>query len=228
MVREKLKQAGVRLFIRRKAVKNINLKIKAKGILLLSAPLSTTDERIDEVLEKKYNWVLKHHVRLSDQVERTELKPDVFVYFGEEFAVTHNSFLFNNYRLNIENKTLITGLKLDEGNFREQIYKQKATEYLKPLAFHYAESWGFEIKKVIIRGQSSRWGTCSSKGNISLNWKLMMAPVFVIDYLIFHELLHTRHLNHGAQYKKELRQLFPRTDEAELWLKQHNHLLSMF
>jgi predicted metal-dependent hydrolase len=228
MIREKLKQAGIELVVTRKAIVNINLQIKTAGELRMSVPKDTTLQFIDEVLEKKYDWILKHNQMLVEREVKIPPDPGVFLFKGEEFQIIDNPLMFFRYKINEQKKIIETGVPLDEDGVLEQIYKLKAQEYIKPLVWHYAQSWGFDIKRVFIRGQISKWGTCSSKGNISLNWKLMMAPVFVIDYLIFHELLHTRHMNHGAVYKNELRQLFPRTDEAELWLKQHNHLLKMF
>lgn len=228
MIRDDLEKAGIELVVIRKAIVNINLQMKTAGVLRMSVPKDTTLQFIDEVLEIKYDWILKHHKLLVKQEEKMNRDPGVFLYKGEEFQIIKNPILFSRWRMNEQKQYIESGVSLHEKGVKEQIYKLKAHEYIKPLAWHYASSWGFDIKRVFIRGQISKWGTCSSKGNISLNWKLIMAPVFVIDYLIFHELLHTRHMNHGAEYKKELHQLFPRTDEAELWLKEHNHLLSMF
>ena len=228
MIRERLEKAGIELIVTRKAIVNINLQMKTAGVLLMSVPKDTTLHFIDEVLEEKYFWILKHHKILAAQELRKNAVPEIFLFKGEKYQIINNPVMFFKYKINEQKKFIETGIPLYKEGIKEQIYKLKAKEFIKPLVWHYAQSWGFDINKVILRGQISKWGTCSSKGNISLNWKLMMAPVFVIDYVIFHELLHTRHMNHGTQFKKELRQLFPRTDEAEQWLKQNNYLLRQF
>ena len=228
MIRDELKQAGLHLIIKRKKVKNINLRFISAGNLQVTAPAVTTDSRIDEVLVIKRYWILKYHKLLTLQASRIKIIPDKFVFMGNEYDIKFNFLLFNGVEIDHEKRTLTVGFQVKMNLHRDQIYKHLANSILKPRVYELAQKHGFTINKVFIRGQKTIWGSCSSQGNISMNWKLLIAPDFVIKYLIFHELLHTRHLNHGAEYKKELLQLFPRTDEAELWLKQHSQLLKMY
>jgi predicted metal-dependent hydrolase len=74
---------------------------------------------------------------------------------------------------------------------------------------------------VSIRGQRTRWGSCSSEGAISLNWKLLAAPIDVIDYVIVHELAHIRHLDHSPQFWSLVETFYPDWRLAKLWLKEH-------
>jgi len=228
MIRNELKQAGLNLIIKRKKVKHINLRFITAGELQISIPFTTTDQRIDEALQIKRDWILKCQQLLIEKESKVKIKPDIFILMGEEFHIEYDPLLINSCKIDKINKKLINSFKIVSDTHRAQIYKYYAKEYLIARTFQYAQRMGFKINKVRIRGQKTLWGTCSHSGNISLNWKLMIAPEFVIDYLIFHELLHTRLHNHGAQYKKELRQLYPRTDEAELWLKQHSQLLKLY
>ncbi len=75
------------------------------------------------------------------------------------------------------------------------------------------------IKRVTVRAQKTRWGSCSVRGTISLNWRLIHAPPEVVDYLIIHELMHRREMNHSARYWKLVAQAFPDYRSAERWLK---------
>ncbi|MDP8210651.1 MAG: SprT family zinc-dependent metalloprotease [Candidatus Stygibacter australis] len=228
MIRDEIKLAGLDLIIKRKKVKNINLRFITAGELRVTAPIHTTESRIDQVLKKKLNWILKHHKLLTHQASLIEINPDIFVFMGKEYNIEYNFLLLDGVEIDHENRKLIAGFGIKINLYYDQIYQSMAKTYLKPRVFEIAREYGFSLNKVFIRGQKTVWGSCSSKGNISLNWKLMIAPDFVIEYLIFHELLHTRHPNHGEIYKKELRQIYPRTDEAELWLKQHSQLLKMY
>jgi predicted metal-dependent hydrolase len=79
---------------------------------------------------------------------------------------------------------------------------------------------GIVIGRVTVRAQKTRWGSCSARGTISLNWRLIHAPPFVQDYLIIHELMHRRQMNHSARYWKLVAEAFPRWREAEAWLKK--------
>ena len=228
MIRDEFKQVGLQLIIKRKKVKHINLRFISSSLLQISVPLATTDQRIEEALQIKRDWILKCQQILVEKDSRVKIEPDIFLCLGEEFLIEYNPLQLNSFRIDFKAKKLISGFKIVSDAHRAKIYSHHAKESLIPRTFHFAQRLGFQIKKVSIRGQKTLWGTCSHSGNISLNWKLMMAPQFVIDSLIIHELLHTRHHNHGEIYKKELRQLYPRTDEAELWLKQHSQLLKIY
>ena len=83
----------------------------------------------------------------------------------------------------------------------------------------------FSVKRVTVRNQRSRWGSCSRRGTISLNWRLVQAPLFVCDYILLHELVHLRQMNHSHGFWREVVRLCPDFAHAERWLKQHAPLL---
>ena len=82
-----------------------------------------------------------------------------------------------------------------------------------------AKRHGFAPKRVSVRNQKTRWGSCSSNGAISLNWRLIQVPSFVRDYVILHELVHLDHLNHSDRFWKRLAKACPNHKAAEAWLK---------
>ena len=86
---------------------------------------------------------------------------------------------------------------------------------------------GAEIKRVVIRSQRTRWGSCSTAGTISLNWRLVQAPSHVIDYVILHELVHTRHMNHSGKFWDEVGNVCPDWREGERWLKENGPALGL-
>jgi predicted metal-dependent hydrolase len=88
-----------------------------------------------------------------------------------------------------------------------------------------AAQHGLTVRRVSVRDQRSRWGSCSARGVVSLNWRLVQTPEFVRDYIIVHELMHLRQMNHSQKFWKLVEEAFPRMDEAEKWLKAHSGLL---
>jgi len=82
------------------------------------------------------------------------------------------------------------------------------------------------VRRITVRNQRSRWGSCSRRGTISLNWRLVQTPVFVRDYLVLHELAHLKEMNHSRRFWDEVARLCPGFREAERWLKQHSRLLA--
>jgi predicted metal-dependent hydrolase len=100
-----------------------------------------------------------------------------------------------------------------------------AAHELPPRVLELAAEQGLRVNRVTVRNQRSRWGSCSRHATISLNWRILQAPTHVRDYLILHELMHLRQMNHSAKYWKEVANACPDYLKAELWLKEHNHLL---
>ena len=81
------------------------------------------------------------------------------------------------------------------------------------------------MQRVSIRNQRSRWGSCSRRATISLNWRLIQTPSFVRDYIILHELMHLRQMNHSARFWHEVQTACPGYHLAETWLRTHSDLL---
>jgi predicted metal-dependent hydrolase len=92
---------------------------------------------------------------------------------------------------------------------------------LTELAGHH----GFAVKRVTVRSQRTRWGSCSQRSGISLNWRLIQTPAHVRDYIMLHELAHLRQMNHSNRFWHEVERLCPNYEAAERWLKDHRGLL---
>jgi predicted metal-dependent hydrolase len=88
-----------------------------------------------------------------------------------------------------------------------------------------AKLHGIEVARVSVRNQRSRWGSCSRRGTISLNWRLIQTPAWVRDYIILHELAHRREMNHSDRFWREVERLCPDYLAAERWLKAQRAVL---
>lgn len=82
----------------------------------------------------------------------------------------------------------------------EEWYRHQARCYLPSRLMHFANQFGFAVAKVSVRGQKTQWGSCSGRGAISVNWRLMLMPSDVVDYVLIHELCHLRHSNHSPEF----------------------------
>ena len=109
--------------------------------------------------------------------------------------------------------------------FVEHALRRLAQQELPPRVHALAEPAGITLKRVTVRNQRTRWGSCSRHGVISLNWRLVQAPEFVRDYIILHELAHRRHLDHSHRFWAEVARLCPEWEAAEAWIKRHGREL---
>jgi hypothetical protein len=109
----------------------------------------------------------------------------------------------------------------------EAQFARRARIELPARAWELAAETGIGIRNVTIRNQRSRWGSCSAGGTISLNWRLVQTPDFVRDYIIHHELMHLREMNHSARFWARVEAVCPAWRAAERWLKRHGSLLGL-
>jgi len=108
----------------------------------------------------------------------------------------------------------------------ERHLRQLAARELPARVLELAASHQCPVRRVSVRNQRSRWGSCSRRGTISLNWRLVQTPPSVRDYLVLHELAHLKEMNHSRRFWREVERLCPGYREAERWLKQHSSLLA--
>lgn len=104
-------------------------------------------------------------------------------------------------------------------------YRKAATEYIPKRVDYYLTLTGGHYERITIREQKTRWGSCSSNGTLSFNWRLMLAPPRVLDYVIVHELCHLTHMNHSKAFWDAVEKVMPDYREYRLWLKNNGSTL---
>jgi len=107
----------------------------------------------------------------------------------------------------------------------ERYLRRRAAGELPPRVLELAAQQQLTVRRVTVRNQRSRWGSCSRRGRISLNWRLIQTPDFVRDYILLHELMHLREMNHSPRFWREVKRVCPNYETAERWLKQNASLL---
>lgn len=104
-------------------------------------------------------------------------------------------------------------------------YIAAAKEYFPKRTAYFRELTGGSYNRITIRDQKTRWGSCSARGTLSFNWRLMLAPPTIADYVIVHELCHLTYMNHSAAFWKKVESVYPDYHNARKWLKEHGHEL---
>jgi len=106
----------------------------------------------------------------------------------------------------------------------EKHLRALALRELPGRTMEFAARHGLAVGKVTIRNQRTRWGSCSASGTISLNWRLVQVPAFVCDYIILHELMHLRQMNHSVRFWREVASVYPDHEAARRWLREHRSI----
>lgn len=175
----------------------------------------------------EYNVEVRRSKRKSAAIKITaDMQIVVFVplYVSDneiERMVISKSKWIDEHMLKVQS-TVDERSKLEKITF-EQIKElaDQAVEYIPKRVKYYAEKENFVYNKITIKNLVSRWGSCSTKGNLNFNCLLMLTPDYVIDYIVVHELCHLREMNHSEKFWTEVEKIMPDYQRAELWLKQN-------
>jgi len=213
--------------------KKVWLKIGIGTGLEVVAPAKMAKRELERVLEEKAGWIEKNLAK-AGEAEKTKPRRRalrdgaILPYMGRKLKL--------KVRLSQDGGTSVTvvGRKLvatvTDGSpqgLRKAIaawYKESAGDIITARVEKLGK--GLKIGRVSIRDQKTRWGSCSSRGNLSFNWRLSLAPPAVIDYLVIHELAHLEHPDHSRRFWEKVARRCPKYKEHVAWLKEHGPWLS--
>lgn len=202
---------------------SISIRIMPDGTVKVSAPHLMPKWFINRFIKSKEEWILKHQQIIKARLQERG-STDGYLYLGKRYQLE----LGKNQKELVE---LRDKLYLGSPNKRyvktylTSWYKQQARKVIVERVYHYARLAGLEFKSIQITSAETRWGSCSSEKSLNFNWKLIMAPIEVIDYVVAHELAHLTELNHSRDFWETVRKMYPLYREHRTWLKRHGDML---
>lgn len=221
--------------------KTIGLTIAPDGMLTVKAPLGTTREYIRQCVTKKAEWILSKTKKLEERQDKTPDRHfqdgEILFYLGQEYAfrqIREASIKEENVaviRLDKEKNEIqmyYKGLEWsaeEKKDILEQWYRREARQYLWSLAEKFSQEIPCTFGTIRIKNQKTCWGSCSAKGNLNFNWRIMMAPPEIGEYLVVHELCHRLEMNHSTAFWKLVEKQIPDYRERRAWLKNYGYLL---
>ena len=210
--------------VTRRNVKNARLRVCEDGSVQLFVPMAFTDEDIERLLEKKAQWIATKR-QFFEQKSKIQLRRNELLLFGNRYAYFYSSRYQNKIIVNHESRTIQAKRNLLDIAVQEKWYKSVARKYISSRAETLSEVLLLPYNKLYIRSQKRKWGNCSKEKNISINWRVIKAPEFVIDYIIIHELCHTVIMKHTVRFQTLLRSHCPDCEQAQAWLDKYGNSL---
>ncbi|NDV22414.1 M48 family metallopeptidase [Desulfovibrio sp. JC022] len=215
--------------------KNVIIKlIPDKGIEVV-LPKGTNRRDVPYFLEKRREWI-EHNIRKLEQKGLSLSQPQLvlpdeicFVASGNIYTIrrVENRKPVLRMRRNVD-KLLLSGSGWspeEELKLLTRFVRSEARKFLVPELKKISTELNLPFSKAFIRAQRKRWGSCSAKGNINLNMKLMFLPYRLMRYVLIHELCHTVHLNHSAKYWRLVKMVEPNVEELEKELSEAGRLV---
>ncbi len=218
---------------RRAGQKHIRIRVTLDGKINLSAPIKTPLREVRKVLRQKEEWILSKLRETSSGILQFDPLRKVYLC-GRPYEVRLTPGQTPSCSLSAEHRKrsiTITGPSSDRGEIEGLIagwLRQEAQRILIPLAQKISLELRIPYKRIFLRNQRTRWGSSSSIGNISLNWRTVMLPREVQRYLIIHELAHQHQFNHSRKFWSIVEEHCPRYREYESTLKVNRALMGLF
>lgn len=203
------------------------LRVRSNGMVRITIPPGGSRRAALEFARRCTPWIAKQLEQRRQQPERpVEWQHGTVILFrGEPVMLTIRECLPGNEIHFADQTVVVPGNMGDLRPLVERRLQELAIAELAARTQELAALHGLEISRITIRNQRSRWGSCSARRTISLNWRLIQTPGFVRDYIIVHELMHLREMNHSPRFWQCVKQACPDYEQAEAWLRQHNDLL---
>ncbi|MCL6625682.1 MAG: M48 family metallopeptidase [Alicyclobacillus shizuokensis] len=225
----------------------ITLHVDGERGVYVRAPLTVPDAQIESIVADKAEWIVRKMDEIEDKLKSVEphrFEPgETFWFLGKSYPlhILHNRdeeppqlhwnaqgfFLHTPVpgRTGIHDPNPATDTAALRRLFRDW-YMQAGRPVIEERVQAFAPLYGWP-RRIILKEQKSRWGSCSVDGTIRLNWHILMAPMAILDYLIVHELAHLRHRNHSQPFWDAVARTIPDYPRRRKWLKDNGHRCSL-
>ena len=217
------------VLIRSDRARNYRLTLRKDGKAVVTIPPRGTENGAWEFADQHRDWLARARARQA----RRPRPADVWhlgtaVLWRGEMTDIRAAATGERPRVCLAADVFpVPGLDGDLRAPLEAGFARRARIELPARAWELAAETSMDMKQVSVRNQRSRWGSCSAGGTISLNWRLIQAPDHVRDYIIYHELMHLREMNHSDRFWARVGEVCPDWREAERWLKRSGSLLGL-
>lgn len=211
--------------------KKLTITVERDRSVIVKAPTGTQTEKIRQIVESRKQW-LYEKINHSQKYKQPLHPPGKELVNGESLP-----YLGRNYRLEMvdrddsliqftNNRFLVPKSNVDKrGSVFKDWYIQKANEKILPRVQCHADRLGVTFNLAKITDSKYRWGSCTPNDNVTFNWRLVKAPMVVIDYVIVHELTHLIEANHTTRFWNIVKAQIPNMEKAKQWLKDNGEML---
>lgn len=209
--------------------RTVTLEIDRHGKLTVRAPLRMRKADIQRLVSSKAAWIEAHQTtartRLTQNPPPCFVPGELFWYLGERYPL--QIVLSQQSALTFQGAFYMSASA--QPRARQVFvdwYRQAARQVISQKLVLFASQHGFRYHALRITSARTRWGSCSTKGNLSFSWRLVMTPQTAIDYVVLHELVHLVEPNHSPRFWAQVAQIMPAYQEQRHWLRQNGHLFN--
>ena len=215
--------------------RHIRFTMNRSGLKIVK-PYRASMSDLKKVIKEKEDWIYKHYKNILkntvDIKEKEWITGEEIFYLGRKYPIKVIEWDKKSTTARFEDEIFYTyiekGISQEDRTFRiefvfEKLLRIMAREYITKRVEYYKNITGFRYNEIRIKSQKTLWGSCSRLDNLNFNWKLIMTPEYILDYIVVHELCHLLHMNHSKEYWDTVAHYMPDYKNAKRWLKEHGN-----
>jgi len=206
--------------------KRLGLTVERDGAVVVRAPEGTDQQTIQQLIESKKLWLYQklNHPQKYSTSSKEFVSGETVLYLGKRYRLQVEQSEQTGIRF--AGKFIVAAVTAEAANaaFKDW-YRQQAKKKIPARVDQQAINLGVSYNRVMISELKYRWGSCTAKHNLNFNWKLIKAPMFVIDYVIVHELAHLLENNHSQRFWNIVQTQIPNFELAKIWLRDNGQIL---
>ncbi len=208
---------------------SMGIHIDAYGHVEVQAPKETSDEIVIQLLERNWDQIQQKLKEIKERMlgpkERVYQHGETFLYLGKTYPIqiSQDTTIKKNHVVLEEDMLRIVVKQLEDEKIKQALkrfYYQRCKALIEKSIKNYQSDFKVKPRSIRITDSKANWGTCDSQLQLTFNWRLAMAPLEVIDYVVVHEMCHMVHLNHDRSFWRLVGKMSPNFKEQENWLAQ--------
>jgi predicted metal-dependent hydrolase len=209
--------------------RTIALVITPEAHLIVRAPLRAPASMIDDLIREKQGWIRKTIAKMKQRpqaVDHTYEEGEIFFFLGRSYPL----HIADDGRIAIERTDRLCVSRMLQPDIRRQLkrwYVQEAAKEISARCMWFSMTTGYTPASVRITDARQRWGSCTSTGGLNFSWRLIQAPLEIVDYVIVHELVHLKQPDHSKKFWNKVREIMPDYEQRRKWLRENERLLKI-
>lgn len=214
--------------------RTMSLQVNLKSQIIMKVPLRIKEKEINSLITKHQKWILKQKNKLKQYREKLFINGEDFLFLGKTYKLNliyeenNKNYQTSLNKINFDNNFFLNSHKSSNAkNLFIKWYKEQAKIIIEERVDFYSKKMNLKYNSIKINSAKTRWGSCSIRKTLNFSYRIIMAPIEVIDYVIVHELAHTKEMNHQKKFWNIVISIMPNYKIHKKWLKDNGHNLNL-
>lgn len=216
--------------------KTLAIEVEANGEVNVIAPIGVSEEEIIKKVKSRATWIVQKQYEVRNvnvnKVNREAVNGESYLYLGRNYTL---QLMIKEYINKIEvklfrGKFIVTTPTKDEEKIKAALkewYREKALQKINDRIKYYKPFFNKEPKSIKVKEQKKRWASCTSKNELLFNWRCAMAPAYIIDYIVVHEMCHMYYKDHSNEFWNMISSIMPDYEVRKEWLRYNGVKLDL-